>query len=259
MLRRALRHIGVFLLGAILIGLVVFGAYQSSKKSLDFPTQEEISAYENVGEGLSMQEQTTVIRSRQSAVQVMSMDLQEGGLSSSSGTYILYKGNHFVLTTSHGIGNVCALTQIVVEDKLYDCVSYTFRDPQTDYILIQIEPLSERIPVQVPSQIPSRNEWIDDLATMNTVYYTGYPNNGGPYTFDGKIVAYSEREAIFVDSYGWSGSSGAGVFSADGHLIGYIMALEVGETYFGRQVLENFVWVIPLFKVNWIAVGAFAD
>ena len=48
-------------------------------------------------------------------------------------------------------------------------------------------------------------------------------------------------------------------FSADGHLIGYIMALEVGETYFGRQVLENFVWVIPLFKVNWIAVGAFAD
>ena len=113
--------------------------------------------------------------------------------------------------------------------------------------------------MQIPRHIPHRQEWKTDLATMNTIYYTGYPNNGGPYTFDGKIVAYSEREAIFVDSYGWSGSSGAGVFSASGNLIGYIMALEVGETYFGRQVLENFVWVIPLFKVNWPAVGAFAN
>tara|TARA_R110000824_G_scaffold12517_2_gene55041 strand:- start:666 stop:1448 length:783 start_codon:yes stop_codon:yes gene_type:complete len=260
MLKRALQFIGIFLGGVVLIGAVVLGAYKSSQKSLEFPTEEEINSYTNVGNLLSLDEQAAVLRSRRSAVQVMSMDLEEGGsVSSSSGTYLIYENAHLILTTSHGIGNVCALTHIVVGDNLYDCVQYVLRDPQTDYIIIQIDPLAERTPVQIPRHIPHRQEWKTDLATMNTIYYTGYPNNGGPYTFDGKIVAYSEREAIFVDSYGWSGSSGAGVFSASGNLIGYIMALEVGETYFGRQVLENFVWVIPLFKVNWPAVGAFAN
>ena len=97
------------------------------------------------------------------------------------------------------------------------------------------------------------------ISTQTTTFYTRYPNEGGPYTFDGKIVGYKEGEALFVDSYGWSGSSGSGVFSDNGKLIGYVMALEVGETYFGRQVLENFIWVVPLFKVDWIAAGAFAD
>jgi len=260
MLKKALQLIGIFLIGVVLSSVAVLGAYKSSQKSLEFPTEEEINAYTNLSTVLSLNEQTAVLRSRQSAVQVMSMDLEEGGgLSSSSGTYIMYEGAHLILTTSHGIGNICALTQIVVENNLYDCVKYVLRDPQTDYVIIQIEPLTERTPIQIPRHTPHRQEWKTDLATMNTIYYTGYPNNGGPYTFDGKIVAYSEREAIFIDSYGWAGSSGAGVFSASGNLVGYIMALEVGETYFGRQVLENFVWVIPLFKVNWPAAGAFAD
>jgi len=114
------------------------------------------------------------------------------------------------------------------------------------------------MPIQVPSQIPQRSQWQGALATQTTIFYTGFPNQGGPYTFDGKIVGYRAGEALFIDSYGWSGSSGAGVFSERGELIGYIMALEVGETYFGREVLENFIWVIPLFNINWTAVGAFA-
>jgi hypothetical protein len=258
-LKQALQQVGAMILMVALCGMAIFGAYKSSYQSLQFPTATEINQITNVGVTLSSVEKIAVQRSRSSAVQIMSVDINDGGISVSSGTYIKYRDNYFVLSTSHGIGGLCNFTQIVVEENLYDCVRYVFRDPQTDYIVIQINEIKERNPIRLPQDAPQRDEWISDLATQNTIFYTGFPNEGGPYTFDGKIVGYREDEALFIDSYGWSGSSGSGVFSASGNLIGYIMALEVGETYFGREVLENFIWVIPLFNVDWLAVGAFAD
>jgi hypothetical protein len=259
MLWKALRHIPAFLFTALLVGSAIWGAYQSSLKSLELPTEAEIGALENVSASLSSGERQTVIRSRSSAVQVMSMDLDDAGISVSTGTYIKIKGKYFVLTTSHGVGDACMFTQIIVGEEIYECKQYILRDPQTDYLIMQINPIPSRQAVLIPTWMPRGHQWETALATQNTIFYTGFPNQGGPYTFDGRIVAYRETEAIFVDSYGWSGSSGAGVFSSDGKLIGYIMALEVGETYFGRQVLENFIWVIPLFKVDWLAVEAFAN
>ena len=259
MLKKALKQLPGFIF-CVLIGIVsIIGAYESTQQSIGLPTESDINQLMNVGETLSFEERRAVIKSRQSAVQLMSVDLYDGGISGSSGTYITYEGKYFILTTSHGIGEACGLTQIIVGDALYTCKQYVLRDPQTDYMIIQVDAIPDLVPVNIIYDIPRRQEWIRDLATMNTIYYTGYPNHGGPYTFDGKIVAYSETEALFVDSYGWSGSSGAGVFSASGNLIGWVMALEVGETHFGREVLENFIWVIPLFNINWEAVGAFAE
>jgi hypothetical protein len=259
MLKKALKQLLAFIFCGLIGVLSIWGAHESSKKSLIRPTENDINRLANVGENLSFEEKRAVIRSRRSAVQVMSVDLYDGGISGSSGTYITYQDKYFVLTTSHGIGEVCELTQIIVGDDLFTCKQYVLRDPQTDYMIIQVDVIPDLVPVDIQHNTPHRQEWMTDLATMNTIYYTGYPNNGGPYTFDGRIVAYRENEALFVDSYGWSGSSGAGVFSASGNLVGWIMALEVGETHFGRQVLENFIWVIPLFNINWEAVGAFAE
>jgi hypothetical protein len=259
MLKKALRYFALLVFIAATSSAMIIGAYKSTQKSLMFPTAVSINKLTNVGNSLSAAQARAVIKSRQSAVQVMSLDVNDGGISVSSGTYIVYDDKHLVLTTSHGIGEICALTQIIVDDNLHNCVTYVLRDPQTDYIIIQIEPLKSRQPVRIPEDIPHRLQWRRELGTQNMVFYTGFPNQGGPYTFDGKIVGYNEEEALFIDSYGWSGSSGSGVFSAQGNLLGYIMALEVGETYFGREVLENFIWVIPLFKVNWRAATAFAD
>ena len=259
MVRKVLRQITKLALITVLTIGAIIGAYTSTTKSIQIPTEKEVNSLTNVATSLSAGESLAVVRSRQSAVQVMSLDLNDGGISGSSGTYVKYKGKYFILTTSHGVGDACALTQIIADDVLYDCVAYVLRDPQTDYIIIQINKIPGRRPVELPAQAPRRQEWSRDISTQTTTFYTGFPNEGGPYTFDGKIVGYKEREAIFVDSYGWSGSSGSGVFTDNGNLIGYVMALEVGETYFGRQVLENFIWVVPLFKVDWPAAGAFAD
>ena len=72
-----------------------------------------------------------------------------------------------------------------------------------------------------------------------------------PLTFSGKIVGYAGGDYIYLDSFAWSGSSGSGVFTADGKFIGYILAVEVGQTDYGADVLENLVVVIQAFKVDW--------
>ena len=254
LLLKAMKFIAII----ITISAAIIGAYISTQKSLRPATEAQIAAWDNMANGLTLTEETAIKRSRASAVQVMSVELQTGGVSASSGTYVVYRDKHYILTTAHGILGPCFTTQIVVDDIFYDCQEFVLEDTQADYMLILVNEISERIPVDIALHVPRRQEWVKELATMNTTYYTGYPNQGGPYTFDGKIIAYDESNAIFIDSYGWSGSSGAGVFSRSGNLIGYVMALEVGETHFGRQVLENFVWVVPLFKVNWIAVDALA-
>ena len=259
MLRTTLKNIIAGLLGGLLIVGTVYMSYKSSEKSLQPPSEGEITAIDNVGTGLSDDERATVVLSRASAVQVMSLKVATGRIAASSGTYVEYGGKYFVLTTAHGVGGQCSATHIAVDRELYDCVAITFKNIVDDWAVFQVDPLPNRTPVRIPDQIPRPQELQADFATQNTTYYTGYPNHGGPYTFDGRIVAYSEREGIFIDSYGWSGSSGSGVFSASGNLIGIVMGLEIGETNFGTAVLENFIWVIPITRVNWTVVGIFAE
>jgi len=76
----------------------------------------------------------------------------------------------------------------------------------------------------------------------------------GPLTIDGKIIGYMGGDFIYVKSYAWSGSSGGGVFSSSGKLIGYVLALDVGQTEFGIEVLENIVFVVPITVVRWDAL-----
>ena len=66
---------------------------------------------------------------------------------------------------------------------------------------------------------------------LDKIFYTGYPNNTGPLTLGGRIAGFSDSGFIYIDSYAWTGSSGAGVFDQDGNLIGIIdVANEIGLT-----------------------------
>ena len=61
----------------------------------------------------------------------------------------------------------------------------------------------------------------------------------------------SDANYIFLHSYAWPGSSGSGVFSHNGNMIGIIIALNVGITAAGYDVLEDLVIVTPLFMIDW--------
>ena len=87
---------------------------------------------------------------------------------------------------------------------------------------------------------------------MNRIFYTGYPNSVGPLTVDGHIAGYDGDDYVFLNSYAWSGSSGAGVFSQSGNYIGYVIAIDVGQTHYNTpQVIEDVVLIVPAFKIKW--------
>ena len=89
------------------------------------------------------------------------------------------------------------------------------------------------------------------MAIQTKIYYTGYPNGLGPFTIDGKVVGFDSSENIYIHSFAWPGSSGSGVFNEKGQMIGYTMAISVGATEYGIDVLEDIVIVVPLYKINW--------
>ena len=68
------------------------------------------------------------------------------------------------------------------------------------------------------------------------------------------MIGYGDDEFIYVFSHAYGGASGSGVFSREGKYIGYVVAIDVGSTELGVDVLENIVIVAPTLNVDWTAV-----
>ena len=68
------------------------------------------------------------------------------------------------------------------------------------------------------------------------------------------MVGYNENEYLYVFSHAYGGASGSGVFSKEGKYIGYIVAIDVGSTELGPDVLENIVIVAPSLNIDWASV-----
>jgi len=227
------------------IGLgVIYSVYESAK----VPSIGEITDVRNVDKNLTTSVRQTVRKSRSSVVRVMSLSEDQQVFSSATGTYLTAYGRYFVLTVNHGIQGPCELTRIEAADEFVGCVKYIARDPRIDYAIIEIEKLSTCTPLKIPHDLAKRKQ---DFAIMTPVYYTGFPNGTGPLTIDGRVVGYMGGDFIYIKSYAWSGSSGAGVFSGSGKLMGYVLALDVGYTEFGVDVLEDIVFVVPITSVRW--------
>ena len=241
-------------LGALAIISSTFHTIQD----LRTPTIAEFQQFDNNSDVLLVKNQRKIIqKSRESAVQVYSASLEQQ-VAMQSGTYLTFLGRHFVLTTNHGIIGPCVFTRIYVShtDEFADCGRYIELNSDVDYALIEIHPLKNRTPIEIPKDMPTKyKQWKQAFSIMNRMVYTGYPNSTGPLTVSGKVAGYNDNDYLYALSYAWSGSSGAGVFSQQGHYIGYVLAVDVGEGLVGQPaVLENVVLIVPAFRVKWEAV-----
>ena len=231
------------------LGLVSLSAF-SSLKSAQLNSRTEIHSRQNITKSYSELRRRTIYKSRNSAVNVMSIS-PDGGLASSSGTYIRYNQKYYIMTVSHGIQGPCDLIRIVVGENMYECLELSMNDRKEDYALIEVGRIPELAPVQMPHSLPKGSEWRHSLSIHTDIVYTGYPNSIGPLTIDGKIVGYGENDLLFLHSFAWPGSSGSGVFSEDGKLIGYVMAVNLGFTEYGIGILEDIVIIAPAYKIDW--------
>jgi|ETNvirnome_2_300_1030623.scaffolds.fasta_scaffold09427_4 hypothetical protein len=251
-MKKFLQILGVFCILSNLVILGVWSTFENTfKTQANIPTPDEIQHTHNIAHALSAEQRHTVRKSRDSAVRIISYSASMDGIASLSGTYFKAFNQHYVLTVMHGLGNRCEFTKIIVDNKFFNCVQYVTINVMNDYAIIEVEPITNRIPIKIPRDLPKNQEWRTDIPILTTIYHTGYPNNMGPLTFDGKIVGYSDENYIYVNSYAWSGSSGSGVFNDRGKLIGYILALDVGVSEYGVDILEDIVVIVPAHVIGW--------
>jgi len=229
---------------------ISLGISISVMESQRFPSDGEIKSLDNISSHLDQKEKRAVLTSRRSIVQVFSAS--NTGVAKMSGTYVTYNGKFYVLTAAHGIAGSCMHTRIVADkEEGYDCIQFILIDSRVDYAIVQVPEIPERTPVVLPAAMPTAREWRQELAVLTETFYTGYPNGLGPLTFRGAIAGTSPDKYIYLHSYAWPGSSGSGVFTYDGHMIGILIALNVGFTGAGYDVLEDLVIVTPLFMIDW--------
>ena len=229
--------------------LLVLLAVQSMQENLRI-SQGDIG----ISTELTYKEKRAASVSRSSAVRIVSMSGDGSALSSMSGTYLTAMGRYYVLTVMHGIAGPCELTKILVEDTYYGCVKYVTVDRVHDYAILEVEKIHSRAPVSIILDTPSlRPSLTHKISVLSNVYYTGFPNTMGPFTVRGHIMgsdAFGSKN-IYILSYAWMGASGSGVFNEDSKLIGYVIALDVGRTEYGVQVLENVVMVGRSSNIDW--------
>jgi hypothetical protein len=258
-MRKIIHKIANLLLQVCVGGALCFLAYSSVLKqhtNTGLPTAEEIRSPDNIDEASSLYDAALI--SRMSTVKVLSMSLEHYGVSKASGTYVTYDDRYFVLTVAHGMNSDCSLVRVMAargDGELIDCKQIIEINPYVDYAIIEVDKIETLEAVDIRKQLPSTQEWVDTFATFNELLYTGYPSDFGVATIRGEVISYGYEDIVYMHSFAWPGASGSGVFNEQGQLVGYIMALIVGETGYGVDVLEDIVVVVPLFSINWSIVS----
>jgi hypothetical protein len=239
-------------LSMLLVGMVVgVMGIKKAQYNMQMPTVSEIRDYRNNSSTLLSIDRHAVYKSRASAVKVLSFSLVRDLFSAATGTYFTMGDRYFVLTVNHGVPGTCMYTKIVVDGEFLRCKEFIELNSYDDYVIIEVDEIPARMPVEIDKDVPIGREWIKALSLMNKVYYTGYPNDTGPLTLAGEIVGYGPGGMIYLHAYAWSGSSGSGVFTSTGKLIGYVLAVEIGRSEYGANILEDVVIVAPAYNVAW--------
>tara|TARA_R110001583_G_scaffold155755_2_gene307408 strand:+ start:303 stop:1058 length:756 start_codon:yes stop_codon:yes gene_type:complete len=215
-----------------------------------YHAKKSLSDSRNIAKIYNVNEKRAITKSVSSAVRVMSVDHTGEGISMASGTYFVYSGRYYVLTVSHAIVGACEDTVITHFENSARCTEFVLIDEQSDYAIIEVEKLYDRKPLSIVNAINFKIKKLPKL--LDKTFYTGYPNNIGPLTVTGSIAGFADSGHIFLNSYAWTGSSGSGVFNQQGKLVGIIMALDVGSTQYGIDVLENLLIVIPIQHIDWV-------
>lgn len=224
------------------------------KNYINFAKREYFGQQEyeiiHVSQSLTRAESRTVEMSAESVVRILTK--MSGGIVSLSGTMVSYDGQFFVLTAAHGVSENCGDMLIWTGSEHFQfCESVVILDRELDYAILKVKEQGEAISVNLSRVLPSERQRQNIFSLQNQLFYTGFPNSNGPVTISGTIIGFAPNDYIFMHSYAWSGSSGSGVFTHDGKLMGIVIALDIGATRFGIDVLEDMVIVLPVYKMDW--------
>jgi len=172
-----------------------------------------------------------------------------------SGSYILYKDVHLVITAQHVASGPLGMTYLATYKEESHLATLIYSDPTNDIAVLYVGNPFSRIK-------PMKFNPLSETASIGTdVVYSGYPSTHKLMSFTGRVAGYADGpgigKQIILQTYGWFGCSGSVIYTLKGEQIGVLYGVDV-EYYPDMQVQENMIWVVPINKLKIDkALGAF--
>jgi hypothetical protein len=165
-----------------------------------------------------------------------------------SGSYILYKDIHVVITAQH-VADGALGTNYLVSHGTEDRIATLIYSDKTDdiavlyvsYKFIKTEPM-KYLPLERTA----------DLGVE--IYYSGFPSTHKLMSFNGRVAGYENSgrvgdKHIILQTYGWFGCSGSVIYDSQGRQVGVLYGVDV-EYNPNMQVQENMIWVVPMHQLD---------
>ena len=163
-----------------------------------------------------------------------------------SGTVIEYKDLTLVLTAKHVADGVLGSHYLVANKDEQRNATLIYQSKEHDIAVLLVEK-EFRYLKPMPWK-PTKNY---DIGT--DIVYSGHPSWHKLMSFEGRIVGYEQDSnagtQLIVNTYGWFGCSGSGIYNTDGELVGILYGVDI-QYAFGAQIQENMIWVAPIKNIN---------
>jgi len=172
-----------------------------------------------------------------------------------SGSYVLYKDIHLVITAQHVTAGALGMNYLVSYKEESHIATLIYSDPINDIALLYVGTPFHHIK-------PMKFSPLKEVADVGTqVVYSGYPSTHKLMSFAGRVAGYENGPGIgkhiILHTYGWFGCSGSVIYTSKGQQVGVLYGVDV-EYYPDIQVQENMIWVVPMNKLKIEkAVGSF--
>ncbi len=177
---------------------------------------------------------------RNAAVRVMT----SGG--HGSGTVVKYKDVTLILTAKHVTDGRIGMDYLVATEKEQRDAVLVYQSKQHDVAVLVLN--NEFRYLKPMDWKPTKTYDIG----MDIVY-SGHPSWHKLMSFEGRIVGYEQDSAagtqLIVNTYGWFGCSGSGIYNTDGELVGILYGVDVQYVQ-GIQIQENMIWVAPIKNID---------
>ncbi len=163
-----------------------------------------------------------------------------------SGTVVQYKDLTLVLTAKHIADGALGSSYLVAQEREQRNGVLIYQSVEHDIAVLLVTS-----PFKYLKPMPWDPAKRYDIGT--DIVYSGHPSWHKLMSFKGRVVGYEEVEGagtqLIVNTYGWFGCSGSGIYNTDGELVGILYGVDV-QYVFGVQIQENMIWVAPIKNIN---------
>ena len=204
-------------------------------------TTEETKQKYLIAESVNASFSKVELKAREAAVKVLT------GGGHGSGSYLIHKGFHFVLTAQHVTNGALGRNYYVSKGEEIRSGILVYSSPADDIAVLYI---SEPFKFIKPMKYKPMKK-IADIS--DNVTYSGWPSSHKLMTIRGRVAGYEDKQGsskqIILHTYGWFGCSGSVIYNKNGEVVGVLWGVDA-EYYPSVAIVEDMIWVVPIQQLD---------